>query len=69
MADAAISRQTPFDALPEFLTPDEFRMYVGLGRTTEYDLLRRDEIPHVKFGRYIRIFPKTALEPGLAGVK
>ena len=59
--NTTIRRRTPLDVLPEFLTPDEFRTYVGIGRSTVYDLLRRDEIPHVRFGRCIRI-PKTALE-------
>jgi hypothetical protein len=41
-ADATIiSRSTPLDQLPEFLTLDEFRAYVGIGRSTMYDLLRR----------------------------
>lgn len=55
-----VTRATPIGELPEFLSPEEFRDYVGLGRSTVYDLLRRDEIPHVKFGRCIRI-PKAAL--------
>ena len=62
-----IDRRTPVEALPEFLSPDEFRIYVGLSRSTVYDLLRRDEIPHVKFGRCIRI-PKSALHAS-SGVK
>ena len=57
-----IDRSTPLEALPEFLSPEEFREYVGISRSTIYDLLRRDEIPHVKFGRCIRI-PKSALQP------
>ena len=59
--DKKLTRATPVSELPEFLSPQEFRDYVGLGRSTVYDLLRRDEIPHVKFGRCIRI-PKTALQ-------
>jgi excisionase family DNA binding protein len=55
-----INRQTPFDVLPEFLSPEEFRRYLGLGRSTCYDLLRRNQIPHVRYGRIIRI-PKAAL--------
>jgi excisionase family DNA binding protein len=51
----------PFDDLPELLTPEEFRAYLGLGRNTVYELLRRHEIPSVRFGRLIRI-PKTALK-------
>ncbi len=62
-----ITRSTPYDDLPEFLTPDEFRAYIGIGRSTMYDLLRREDVPHVKFGRCIRI-PKTALTLA-AGVK
>lgn len=58
--EPAIRRQTPFEDLPEFLSPEEFRAYVGLSRSTVYDLLRRAEVPHVKFGRCIRI-PKSAL--------
>ena len=56
----AIDRRTPVEALPQFLSPQEFRTYVGISRSTMYDLLRRDEIPHLKFGRCIRI-PKSAL--------
>jgi excisionase family DNA binding protein len=57
---ATVRRTLRYDELPEFLTPDEFRAYMNLGRNTVYDLLRRGEIPHVRFGRTIRI-PKTAL--------
>lgn len=65
---SAIDRRTPVEDLPEFLSPDEFRAYVGLSRATVYDLLRRDEIPHCKFGRCIRI-PKAALRVSTLGVK
>ena len=51
---------TPFADLPAFLSPEEFRQYLGLARSTVYDLLRRNQIPHVKVGRGIRI-PKSAL--------
>jgi excisionase family DNA binding protein len=56
-----LDRRTPVGDLPEFLSPEEFRRYVGLGRSTIYDLLRRDEIPHLRFGRVIKI-PKSALK-------
>ncbi len=36
-----ITRKTPIADLPEFLSPEEFREYVGIGRSTIYDLLRR----------------------------
>jgi len=51
----AISRAQPLESLPEFLTPEEFGAYMELGRGTVYELLRRAEIPHRRFGRLIRI--------------
>jgi excisionase family DNA binding protein len=54
-------RSVHYDDLPEFLSPDEFRQYFKLSRNTTYELLRRGEIPHLRFGRQIRI-PKTALQ-------
>ena len=55
-----MTRHTPYDALPEYLTVDEFRAYMRLGRNTAYDLLRSGVLPHQRFGRTIRI-PKVAL--------
>jgi excisionase family DNA binding protein len=55
-----ITSQTNFDDLPEFLTVEEIRAYLRLGRSTVYELLRQGELPHVRFGRAIRV-PKTAL--------
>jgi excisionase family DNA binding protein len=51
---------TPYADLPELLTPEEFGARIRVSRNTTYELLRRGEIPHVRFGRLIRI-PKTAL--------
>ena len=59
-AKTSVNRHTPLEDLPEFLTPEEFRAYVNIGRGTMYELLRRADIPHKRFGRLIRI-PKTAL--------
>ena len=56
-----MSPTLPYDELPEFLSPEEFGAYLRLGRNTVYDLLRRDAMPHVRFGRTIRI-PKAALQ-------
>lgn len=52
--------ETPYEQLPEFLSPEEFARYMRLGRNTVYDLLRRGDVQHVRFGRTIRI-PKAAL--------
>ena len=66
---ATLDRRTPYEGLPELLSPDEFRAVTGLGRSTIYELLRRDEIPHLKFGRRVLI-PKLALQTtGNSGVK
>jgi len=54
------NRTIPYSDLPEYLTPAEVQAYLNLSRTTVYDLLRRNEIKHVRFGRAIRI-PKAAL--------
>jgi excisionase family DNA binding protein len=54
------NRTIPFNELPEFLTPSEVQAYLNLSRSTIYDLLRRNEIRHVRFGRQIRI-PKSTL--------
>ncbi len=58
---ADITRHTPLDALPELLTPDEVRAFLGVGRNTVYEMLRRNEIRSVRLGRLIRI-PRTVLE-------
>lgn len=58
--DDLIDRSTPFEELPDYLTPEELRLYLGIGRGTCYDLLRREEIPSIRFGRLIRV-PKSAL--------
>ena len=54
------NRSAPYADLAEYLTPEEFRAYLGLSRNTIYELVRRNEIEHRRFGRLIRI-PKAAL--------
>jgi excisionase family DNA binding protein len=55
-----VTPHTPFDELPQFLSVEEFRIWVGIGRSSAYDLLRREELMGVRFGRVVRI-PKAAL--------
>jgi excisionase family DNA binding protein len=55
-----LSRKTPVEQLPEFLTPEELTAYLQLSRNTVYELLRTQQIQSVRFGRTIRI-PKSAL--------
>lgn len=63
-----LDRHTPWEALPEFLTPTQFRAIVGIGKGTVYELLKRNEIPHVRFGRLYRI-PKAVLQQLASSVK
>jgi excisionase family DNA binding protein len=61
-----VTRQPPprYDELPDLCTPAEARQFLQIGRDSIYSLLRSGAIPHVKFGRLIRI-PKTALLPAV----
>jgi excisionase family DNA binding protein len=56
-----ITRRTRFEDLPDFLSVEEFRTYLGIGRSTAYDLLRQGTVPSVRFGRVIRV-PRVAIE-------
>lgn len=56
-----VTRWTPFEALPEYLSPQEFAIYIGLSRATVYEMITRGDLPHVRLGRrFIRI-PKAVL--------
>ena len=52
-----------YDDLPDLCTPEDARAFLQVGRNTIYDLLKSGSIPHLKFGRLIRI-PKTSLLAG-----
>ena len=58
--NGAITRQTPFEELPELLRPQEVRSYLGLGANAVYKALKRGELPHRKIGGVIFV-PKSAL--------
>ena len=60
MVQDRITRDTKWDMLPDYLTPAEARAYLNLGRSTLYDLVRRGELPAVRFGKVLRI-PREAL--------
>ncbi len=61
MKQPEISRHTRLEDLPEFLSPEEFAAFMGLGLTSVYQLIRSREIESRKFGRLYRI-PRRALE-------
>lgn len=55
-----VSRHTPPELLPQFLSVEEFRAFIGIGRSTAYDMLRRGAIPSIRLGRVVRI-PREGL--------
>jgi excisionase family DNA binding protein len=56
-----LTRQTPIEELPQFLSVEEFCAFTKIGRSAAYDLVRRGELEHVRFGKIIRI-PRRVLE-------
>lgn len=53
-----------FDALPDWMTPDEARKFLRIGRSTLYEQLRRGEINFRRFGRQYRI-ARESLRPSV----
>lgn len=43
------------DRQQEWMTPEEFGEWLGIGRTKCYELLSRNEVPSYKIGRLRRI--------------
>lgn len=56
-----ITRATPIEQLPQYLAVEEFCVFTKIGRSAAYDLVRRGELEHVRFGKIIRI-PRRVLE-------
>jgi excisionase family DNA binding protein len=56
-----ITRQTPLEELPQFLSVEEFCAYLDIGRSCAYELVRTGKIESVRFGKLVRI-PRYALE-------
>jgi excisionase family DNA binding protein len=50
-----VDRLTRYDELPDLLTVEEFRNYLGLGRSTAYERVRTGQIQCVRFGTRIWI--------------
>lgn len=57
-----VNHRPSFDSLPDWITPEEARRFLGLGRATVYELIRCGQLPSRRFGRQIRL-PKAALAP------
>jgi excisionase family DNA binding protein len=58
--EKAMTDTKTYDDLPDFMTVEELAAWLRLGCNTAYEIVRRGDVPHVRFGRSIRI-PKTAL--------
>jgi excisionase family DNA binding protein len=52
---AGITRFTPLDELPQFLSVEEFAAFHAIGRGTVYTMVKAKTITYKKFGRVIRI--------------
>ena len=50
---------------PSLLTVDEAAAMLRIGRNTCYELIRQNQLPHIRLGRLIRV-PRFGLESWLA---
>jgi excisionase family DNA binding protein len=50
-----VTPQTPLEDLPQFLTVEEWRTFMRIGRSSAYDLIRRGLVPVIRWGRSVRI--------------
>lgn len=61
-----MSLKSPISAasseLPPYLTIDEWRRIVRVGRSAAYEMVRRGDLPVLRVGRLLRI-PRSAIEP------
>jgi excisionase family DNA binding protein len=55
-----VTPQTPLEDLPQFLTVEELRAFLRIGRSSAYDLIRRGIMPAIRWGRTVRI-PREAV--------
>jgi excisionase family DNA binding protein len=50
-----ITRTTPKDSLPELLFVEEAAVWLGIGKTLCYDLVKSGKLPSVRLGRLVRV--------------
>ena len=50
-----ITPHTKIEDLPQFLTVEEWRTFMRIGRSSAYDLIRRGLVPAIRWGRTVRI--------------
>ena len=57
---SVITRQTPYDDLPERLTVDEFAAAAGVSRASAFQYAKTGSVPVLRFGKRI-VVRKSAL--------
>jgi excisionase family DNA binding protein len=50
-----ITPHTQIEALPQFLTVEEGRTFMRIGRSSAYDLIRQGILPVIRLDRTVRI--------------
>jgi excisionase family DNA binding protein len=56
----SITPHTKIEDLPQFLTVEEWRTFMRIGRSSAYELIRRGIVPAIRWGRTLRI-PREAV--------
>jgi excisionase family DNA binding protein len=50
-----VTPHTKIEDLPQFLTVEEWRTFMRIGRSSAYDLIRQGLVPVIRWGRTVRI--------------
>jgi excisionase family DNA binding protein len=64
--NAAITRTTPIDELPQLVRVDEASAWLGCSRGLVFELCRRGDLQSIRLGRLLRI-PREALAARVNG--
>ena len=62
----AVTRNTPWDTLAEWLSVQEVARYLGLTTWTIYQLCHQGAIPYRRVGKKTIQIPKSYLDPATA---
>lgn len=60
------SSKIRFESLPDWVSPQEVQVFLGLSRSTVYEMIRCGDIPSRRFRTRIRV-PKESLRPTVTG--
>jgi excisionase family DNA binding protein len=58
----SITRTTPYDELPEWLSVEEVQQYLAIGRTSAYEAAKSGKWKVLRAGRLVRVH-KQAFKP------